>query len=66
MQQSIRHIIWDYKSKKQEMLGNIAQLAERMTVNHVAEGASPSVPAQVRKQQNYWENMCHWFESNHF
>lgn len=40
-------------------------MAERMTVNHDADGSSPSVPVLVRKQQNSRENMCHWFKSNH-
>ena len=33
------------------MFGGIAQLGERMTVNHVVEGSIPSVPALVLIQQ---------------
>lgn len=49
--QSIKRIIWDYKSEKQEMFGNIAQPGEHMTVNHVVEGSSPSVPVWFLIQQ---------------
>lgn len=34
------------------MFGNIAQPGEHMTVNHVVEGSSPSVPVLVLIQQN--------------
>ena len=34
------------------MFGNIAQPGEHMTVNHVVEGSSPSVPVFVLIQQN--------------
>lgn len=38
-------------ANKQEMSGNIAQLGERMTVNHDVDGSSPSVPVLVLTQQ---------------
>ena len=44
VQQSIKRIIWDYKSKKQEMSGSIAQMAEQSAVNRCVEGSIPSVP----------------------
>ena len=34
------------------MFGNIAQPGEHMTVNHVVEGSTPSVPVLVLIQQN--------------
>ena len=34
------------------MFGNISQPGEHMTVNHVVEGSSPSVPVLVLIQQN--------------
>ena len=48
VQQSIKRIIWDYKSKKQEMFGSIAHMEERSAVNRVVVGSSPSVPVSVR------------------
>lgn len=58
VQQSIKRIIWDYKSKKQEMSGSIAQMAEQSAVNRCVEGSIPSVPVWFAKNSNVVRKIC--------